>query len=118
MAEKTTKTPKAENYSAEATTRVVSAYTAAPTAETVALLATELGKSIRSVIAKLSKEGVYVKKTYKTKTGETVVKKDETADAIGRVLSMTEAEVTSLTKANKTALSKIFTALANSKPIE
>jgi len=32
-------------------------------------------------------------------------------------LGLTESEVESLTKANKTALAKIFAALANSKPI-
>ena len=33
-------------------------------------------------------------------------------------LKLTEAEIDSLTKANKTALEKIFKALANSKPLE
>jgi hypothetical protein len=39
------------------------------------------------------------------------------ADAIGAILRLSEAEIESLTKANKTCLSKIFEALANSKPI-
>jgi len=108
---------KVENYSAEQTAKMVADYSANPTAETVEMLAIGLGKTVRSVIAKLSREKVYIKKEYKTKTGESVVKKDETADAIGAVLKMTEAEIESLTKANKTALVKIFTALANSKPI-
>jgi len=60
---------------------------------------------------------VYQAKQYKSKTGEAVEKKDQTADAIGAVLQLTEAETESLTKANKTALRKIFAALANSKPI-
>jgi hypothetical protein len=37
------------------------------------------------------------------------------ADAIGSVLGLTEAETESLTKANKTALSKIFAALAKAQ---
>jgi hypothetical protein len=65
----------------------------------------------------LSREKVYVAKTYTTKTGDAVVKKDAVADAIGSVLNMTESEIESLTKANKTALAKIFSALANSKPV-
>jgi hypothetical protein len=65
----------------------------------------------------LSREKVYVAKTYTTKTGDAVVKKDAVADAIGAVLMLTESEIESLTKANKTALSKIFAALANSKPV-
>ena len=114
----TTKTPKAENYTAEQTAKMVADYVAAPNAETVAKLATEMGKTVRSIIAKLSREKVYVAKVYKTKTGETVQKKDETADAIGAVLKLTEPEIESLTKANKTALVKIFKALAMSKPID
>ena len=46
------------------------------------------------------------------------MKKDAHADAIGAVLNLTENEIESLTKANKTALVKIFSALANSKPLE
>lgn len=81
-------------------------------------LAEQFGKTLKSVVAKLSRMGVYAKKEYKTKTGEAVVKKDAHADAIGAILRMNEAEIDSLTKANKTALAKIFEALANSKPIE
>jgi K+/H+ antiporter YhaU regulatory subunit KhtT len=84
---------------------------------TVEKIAEELGKSVRSVVAKLSREKVYVAKVRTSKTGEAIAKKDETADAIGAVLQLTEAETESLTKANKTALVKIFKALANSKPL-
>ena len=80
-------------------------------------LAEQFGKTVKSVVAKLSRMGVYQKKEYTTKTGEAVVKKDEHADAIGAILRLTEAETDSLTKANKTALAKIFAALANSKPL-
>ena len=80
-------------------------------------IAEGLNKTVRSVVAKLSREGVYQKKEYASKTGEPVVKKDETADAIGAVLGLSEGEIDSLTKANKSALRKIFAALANSKPI-
>ena len=102
------------NYTPEQTTAMVADYQAGMTAEAIA---EKMGKSLRSVVAKLSREKVYVKKTYTTKTGESVVKKDAVADAIGAVLGMTEPEIESLTKANKTALAKIFAALANSKPV-
>lgn len=108
---------KVVNYTPEMTAAMVEAYVAAPTAATVEILAEKFGKTIRSVVAKLSREKVYVAKTYVTKTGAPAVKKDETADAIGAVLSLTEAEIESLTKANKTALVKIFAALAASKPV-
>ena len=102
------------NYTPEQTVAMVADYQAGLSAEAIA---EKMGKSLRSVVAKLSREKVYVKKTYTTKTGESVVKKDAVADAIGAVLGMTEPEIESLTKANKTALAKIFAALANSKPV-
>jgi len=111
------KTPKAVNYTPEQTAAMVAAYLADKSEATVASLALDMGKTVRSVVAKLSREKVYVAKEYKTKTGDKVVKKDETADAIGAVLMLTESEIESLTKANKTALVKIFTALANSVPM-
>ena len=107
-------TAKAVNYTPEQVTKMVTEYQSGTTVESIA---ETLGKSVRSVVAKLSREGVYVAKTYVSKSGEPVAKKDMVADAIGNVLGLTEAETESLTKANKTALSKIFAALANSKPL-
>lgn len=107
-------TPKAVNYTPEQTVAMIADYKAGVSTATIA---ENLGKTVKSVVAKLSREGVYVKKEYTTKTGEKSVKKDAHADAIGAILKMTEAEIESLTKANKTALVKIFTALANSKPL-
>lgn len=109
---------KTVNYTAEQTAMMVAAYSAEPTAKTVEDLAEKLGKTVRSVVAKLSREKVYKAKEYTTKTGEKVQKKDETADAIGAILRLNENDIESLTKANKTALKAIFAALANSKPIE
>lgn len=103
------------NYTPEQTAQVVADYQSGVTVEQIA---ETLGKTARSIIAKLSREGVYQAKQYKSKNGEKVEKKDETADAIGAVLRLTEAETESLTKANKTALRKIFAALANSKPLD
>ncbi len=108
---------KTVNYTPEMTVELVSAYVANPTNETVVMFAEKFGKTVRSVVAKLSREKVYIAKSYETKNGEKPVKKESVADAIGAVLKMTEAEITSLEKANKTALNKIFAALANSKPI-
>ena len=107
-------TAKAVNYTPEQVTKMVTVYQSGVAVESIA---EALGKSVRSVVAKLSREKVYVAKTYTTKSGEPVAKKDMVADAIGNVLGLTEAETESLTKANKTALSKIFAALANSKPV-
>ena len=112
----TIKAAKVVNYTVEQSAQMVADYVANPSQVTVEKIAKTLGKTVRSVVAKLSREKVYVAKVYATKTGEKVVKKDEHADAIGAVLNMTEAEMESLTKCNKTALVKIWNALANSVP--
>lgn len=96
---------KALNYSPEQTSQMVADYAAGVTVEAIA---SALGKSVRSVVAKLSREGVYKKKEYVSKTGEKPVAKDALADLIGAELGLTEAEIESLTKANKTALAKIL----------
>ena len=112
-------TAKIVNYTPEQTADMVQAYANGVSVEAIAA---ELGKSVRSVVAKLSRErdsegnSVYKAKPRTTKNGTPVVKKDAHADAIGAVLKMSENEIESLTKANKTALEKIWTALANSKP--
>ena len=102
---------KVANYTPEMTAKMVADYVATPTKDTVEALAVEMGKTVRSIVAKLSREKVYVAKTYVSKTGEAVAKKDETADEIGTILALSEADVTSLTKANKTALKAILAAL-------
>ena len=104
-------------YTTEQTVELVEAYKAEPNAETVAAFDEKFGKTVKSVIAKLSREGVYQKKEYVSKSGQKPEKKDSVADAIGAILKMSDGEIDSLAKANKTALQKIFTALANSKPI-
>jgi hypothetical protein len=48
------------NYTPEQTLEIVQAYQAGATVEQ---LAERVGKSVRSVVAKLSREGVYVAKT-------------------------------------------------------
>lgn len=111
-------TAKAVNYTPEQTVEMVNMYTADKSKATVETLAKMYGKTARSIVAKLSREKVYVTKEYKTKTGDVVQKKDAVADAIGAVLGLEENDIESLTKATKPALQAIFKALANSKPIE
>jgi hypothetical protein len=105
---------KIVNYTPEQTAQMMADYSAGVTVESIA---ESMGKTVRSVVAKLSREGVYKKKEYVSKTGEKPVKKDAHADAIGAILKLSEGEIDSLTKANKSALKTIFEALANSKPI-
>ena len=105
---------KAVNYTAEQTAKIIADYQAGVAVEQIAQA---MGKTVRSIVAKLSREKVYVAKQYVTKTGEKPVKKDVTADAIGAILRLSENDIESLTKANKSALKAIFDALANSRPL-
>nr|NDG08408.1 hypothetical protein [Oxalobacteraceae bacterium] len=105
---------KAVNYTPEQTAKIIADYQAGVAVEQIAQA---MGKTVRSIVAKLSREKVYVAKTYVSKTGEKPVKKDVTADAIGAILRLSENDIDSLTKANKSALKAIFDALANSKPL-
>ena len=98
-------TAKTVNYTPEQTVAMVADYLAGVT---VATIAENLGKSTRSIVAKLSREKVYVAKAYVSKSGEKPVAKNELADKMAEVFGLTEAEADSLTKANKTALKKIL----------
>ena len=98
----------AVNYTEDQSTKMIADYQSGATVE---MIAQELGKSARSVIAKLSREKVYVAKVAASKTGDAIVKKDQVADAIAVLAGLTESEADSLTKANKTALKKIFDCL-------
>ena len=101
-------TAKTVNYTADQVEKLVIAY---QSGQSVEMIADSLGKSVRSVVAKLSREGVYQAKSYVSKTGVKPVKKDLVADQIALILQLTEAEADSLTKANKTALQKILVGL-------
>jgi hypothetical protein len=105
-------TAKTLNYTPEQTTKMVADYQAGVSVDT---LAQELGKTVRSIVAKLSREKVYQAKTYVSKTGEAPIKKDVHADFIGMALGLTEADTESLTKANKVALAKIADFIRNEK---
>jgi response regulator RpfG family c-di-GMP phosphodiesterase len=99
---------KIVNYTDEQTSTMLEAYLSNPTRETVEMLAEQFGKSVRSIVAKLSREGVYQKAERTTKTGEPVTRKDDLADRLAAVCGLTEAEADSLTKASKTALQKVL----------
>ena len=93
-----------KNYTDEMVAQMTEAYTANPTRETVDALAKQLGKSVRSIIAKLSREGVYVAQPKVTKTGEPVVRKAE-------LVSVVEAHfgiaLPTLVKASKADLQRL-----------
>lgn len=100
---------KAINYTPEQTAQLVADYQAGVPLDA---LAGNLGKTARSIIAKLSREGVYKRKEYVTKSGTAPIKKDTLADKIGALCNLSEGEIESLAKANKTALDKVLAKLS------
>jgi hypothetical protein len=87
------------------TEKMIAKYSANPTRETVDALANELGKNARSVIAKLSREGVYKAQPRVTKSGEPVVRKAELLASIESTLGQ---QFPSLVKASKADLQRLI----------
>ena len=98
----------AANYTDEEVKHMVSEYTAQPNRETVDKLAEELNRSIKSIIGKLSREGVYQKAIYKTKTGEIPKTKAEIIVDIAEELGGTSSKLTGLEKAPKQELKYLY----------
>jgi hypothetical protein len=97
------------SYSEELTREIVDEYSANPTRETVDAIAERIGKTPRSVIAKLAAAGVYQTPKRTTKTGEPIVKKEELVAQIGEWLGI---EVPTLAKTGKLDLKKLHREIA------
>jgi|TARA_Y100000015_G_C2389464_1_gene89305 hypothetical protein len=95
------------NYTPDTVEYMKKRYIEEPTRETVDDLAEELDKSVKSIIGKLSREGVYKRTIYKTKTGETPVTKLEIVANIVEKLGGVEADFLGLEKAPKQVLKKL-----------
>jgi len=93
-----------KNYTEEMVAQMTAAYEANPSRETVEQLAGSMGKSVRSVIAKLSREGVYVAQPKVTKTGEPVVRKQELVALLQDHFGI---EIPTLVKASKADLQRL-----------
>lgn len=91
-------------YTNEVIKMITKKYTDKPVSETVSELAKELGVSDRSVIAKLSSLGIYVKKPYLTKRGDLPVAKGIYIDRISKLLDIDSSMLDSLEKVTKQAL--------------
>jgi len=89
-----------KNYSEKDVSMMISAYEANPTRDTVDMLAEKLGKNARSIIAKLSREGVYKTQPRVTKAGEPVVLKGELVARIETALGITIPSIVKATKAD------------------
>ena len=94
----------AVNYTPEMVDAMKERYSANPTRETVEELANELNKSIKSVIGKLSREGVYLKTEYLTKAGEKPVTKQELVETIAGILAVDYLAIKGLEKSPKSSL--------------
>jgi transposase-like protein len=88
-----------QNYTPEQTQEIVARYQAG---ETVEALAEAVGKSVRSVVAKLSREGVYQAKT--ATKGAARVKKADLVDELAKHCGVPAEVFESLEKANHDAL--------------
>lgn len=104
---------KVVNYTPEMTAKLVEAYKANPTKETVAAFASEFGKTTKSIVAKLSREGVYKKAEPVSKDGSPVAKKDSLVEKIAETLGEPSEKLEGLEKAPKQVLKLILAALAD-----
>ena len=93
------------NYTQEMVDTISSDYSANPTRATVDALADKFDKTPRSIIAKLSALGIYVKAERVTKRGEPVVRKDE---LVAQVQASLGFEVPSLVKMTKVDLQNLI----------
>jgi len=92
------------NYTPEVTQVIVDSYETDPCMDTVRKLAEIHGKTTKSIIGKLSREGVYQKASYTTKTGAKPITKGEIVAQISDQLNLDETAVAGLEKAPKAAL--------------
>lgn len=95
------------NYTPEQTAEVVARYQAG---EAVELLATDLGKTVRSVVAKLAREGVYQAKT--RAQGQARVRKSELVDKLAQACGVAPEVFESLEKANHDVLEALVARMA------
>ena len=92
------------NYTEDQTQHIVDAYKAEASMKTVEKLAEELGKSTKSIIGKLSREGVYERAVYKNKSGTSPITKAEICVNIAENLGIEVESLVGLEKSPKGTL--------------
>jgi hypothetical protein len=105
------------SYNKEDTELVINIYSEKPTKETVEYLAKKLSKSTKSIIGKLSREGVYRREVYRSKTGEVPTTKVEIVSNIASVLGIEVEDLVGLEKSPKTTLKALEEALTGSQRV-
>ena len=98
----------AVNYTEEQVAVMIEKYSNNPTRETVEFLAQEMDMSIKSIIGKLSREGVYKKTEYVTKTGEKPITKVEIVENLEEKLGLPNQTLAGLEKSPKTVLRRLY----------
>ena len=99
------------NYTEEQVNYMKEQYLENPSRETVENLSKEMGKSVKSIIGKLSREGVYKKTVYKTKTGEDQITKKEIVENIASILDISVNSILGLEKSPKSDLKQLMDTL-------
>jgi|19_taG_2_1085344.scaffolds.fasta_scaffold07397_5 Tfp pilus assembly protein PilP len=114
----TTNTPeKAKNYTPEMVATMLDTYSPEASQDErdaqVNQLVVDLGRSKRSIVAKLSSLKVYVPKEYKTKQGAKPVSKAALVSVVASVCGADEDVFDSLEKANKNVIERIIARFAS-----
>jgi len=99
-------------YTTEMTEAIVNEYIENPSPETVENLAIQYNRSKKSIIGKLSREGVYRREVYVSKTGEAPITKVEIVSNIAESLGLENSTLAGLEKSPKTALRNLEKAVA------
>lgn len=94
-------------YTKEITEAIVAKYKANPCRDTVEELAEDFDKPVKSIIGKLSKEGVYQRQSYVSKTGEKPITKIELVSELEDSLGFEADELAGVEKAPKLQLQKL-----------
>ena len=104
------------NYTEEQTAFLVEKYQENPSMETVVLLAEKFDKTTKSIIGKLSREGVYKRAVYKSKSGELPITKVELVNNIAENLGVEVESLVGLEKSPKATLKTLEVATGLNKP--
>ena len=99
------------NYTEDQTKFIIETYKQKPDRVTVEMLANDLDKSVKSIIGKLSREGVYRREIYKTKSGELPVTKVEIVSNIADTLGLEVESLFGLEKTPKATLKTLEEAI-------
>ena len=102
------------NYTEKETEYMVEKYSGEPCMATVEKLSEELSRSKKSIIGKLSREGVYRREVYVSKTGDKPITKVEIVSNIADAVGVEVSDLAGLEKSPKEVLRRLSKAVAGS----